>query len=89
MGPQLGKVLAAIARTLGFALLAGLGGELAKTAGEQMRTKLKKKGDEPEEETPEQAAKRKQDELEAEVKRLREELDALRKGAHPVKDGDR
>jgi hypothetical protein len=86
MGANLGKVIAAVARTLGFALLAGLGGELAKTAGEQMRTKLKKKDDE---ETPEEAAKRRQDELEAEVKRLRQELDALRQGAHPARDGDR
>lgn len=80
MNPNLGKVLGQIAATIGFALLAGLGGELAKTAGEQMRGKLKKddakkdpKPDELEE------LKKKQLELEAEVKRLREELDAARR----------
>jgi hypothetical protein len=66
---MLGKVLAQIGRTLGFALLAGLGGELAKTAGEQMRGRLKKDEEE----------QKKREELEQEVKRLREELDALRK----------
>jgi hypothetical protein len=79
MNPSLGKVLAQIAATIGFALLAGLGGELAKTAGEQMRTKLKKDDDKPDEV---EELKKRQAELEAELKRLRAEVDAAR--ARPI-----
>ena len=82
MNPAVGKVLAQIAATIGFALLAGLGGELAKTAGEKMRGKLKKD----EEELA--SLKKRQAELEAELKRIREELDA-RRAAHPATEGDR
>lgn len=77
MNPSLGKVLAQIAATIGFALLAGLGGELAKTAGEQMRTKLKKEDKDDVEEL-----KKKQAELEREVARLRAEVD--RASARPI-----
>ena len=76
MNPNLGKVLAQIAATIGFALLAGLGGELAKTAGEQMRGRLKKDDKKPDDV---EELKKKQAELEAELKRLRAELDAARR----------
>lgn len=83
MNPSLGKVLTQIAATIGFALLAGLGGELAKTAGEKMRGKLKKDDDDLEQ------LKKRQTELEEELKRVRTELDARRGAAHPGPDEGR
>jgi hypothetical protein len=64
------RLLVEIAKTLGKALIAGVGVEIARLAGQHLNTRLgPKKGPD---------GKRTPEELEAENQRLREELDKLR-----------
>ena len=69
----MGKVIIDIARTLGKAILAGVGLELAKVASDQIRKKLGPK--EQKDETPEEENAR----LKAELAKAREEIDAMRR----------
>lgn len=88
MRPFIGKVVAEIGRTLGRAVIAGIGMEIAKVAGSHLQKRLAAKdkaapagqGAEPEGGASDvEQVRAENDRLRAEVERLREELEARRR----------
>lgn len=76
MGPMVGKVLLEIAKTLGKAVIAGVGVELARVASGHVQKRFGPKKDDkkkPEEMTPEEL-KKENERLRAEVEELKERL---------------
>ncbi len=83
MNASVGKVIAELGRTLGKALLAGVGVEIAKVAGAHMKKRLgPRDGAAAKEDPPPPTAdevQRENEKLREEIEKLREELAAARR----------